>query len=304
MLGKRKNRSKASKDSLPSPDEKKSKDEGKAHSTASETDEVFEALEMAEGVGSKLEAVLKKLEKLDTIESRLSQMHTTLASIEENVSRLDSDVEDLKTKSKQLGSTVNELKESIEFNEEDISDLKLENQKLQQDICELQKQLLYMETYSRRENVKFVGLLEEQVDNMNGGDEDHNGAQAKIEDTRGIIYKFLEHQLKIPNARQKIEFQRLHRLGKSKNGSSRPIIARFLRYGDKELVMDQARKHLKDTEFHVYDDIPKLLYDSRKGQMKKLQKAREKGFTAYFSKAQPDKLYVNGKYIAPGEPIE
>ena len=84
MLGKRKNRSKAFKDSLPSPDEKESKDEAKAHSTASETNEVFEAVEMAEGVGSKLEAVVKKLEKLDTIESRLSQMHTTLASIEEN----------------------------------------------------------------------------------------------------------------------------------------------------------------------------------------------------------------------------
>ena len=51
---------------------------------------MFEALEMAEGVESKLEAVLKKFEKLDTIESRLSQMHTTLASIEENVSGLDS----------------------------------------------------------------------------------------------------------------------------------------------------------------------------------------------------------------------
>ena len=87
-------------------------------------------------------------------------MHTTLASIEEIVSRLDSKVKDLKTKSKQLGSTVNQLKESVQFNEEDISDLKLENLKqLQQDVCELQKQLLYMETYSRRENVKFVGLL-------------------------------------------------------------------------------------------------------------------------------------------------
>ena len=85
-------------------------------------------------------------------------MHTTLASIEENVSRLDSEVEDLKTKSKQLGSTVNKLKESIQFNEEDISCLKPENG-LQQDVCELQKQLLYMETYSRRENVKFVGLF-------------------------------------------------------------------------------------------------------------------------------------------------
>ena len=65
---------------------KRSKDEGKAHSTASETDEVLAALEMAEGVvGSKLEAVLKRLEKLDTIESRLSQMHRTLESIEENL---------------------------------------------------------------------------------------------------------------------------------------------------------------------------------------------------------------------------
>ena len=109
MLGKRKNQSKASKDSLPSPDEKKSRDKVKAHLTASETDKVLEVLEMAEGEGTKLEAVLKKLEKLDTIESRLSKMHTTQASIEENVSKLDSEVEDLKTKSKQLGSTVNEV---------------------------------------------------------------------------------------------------------------------------------------------------------------------------------------------------
>lgn len=69
-------------------------------------------------------------------------------------------------------------------------------------------------------------------------------------------------------------------------------------------MMDQASKNLKDTDFHVHEDTPKLLYDLRKGQLKKLQKAREKGFTAYFSKAQPDKLYVNGKYIAPGDPIE
>ena len=82
MLGKRKNRSKASKASLSSPDKKKSRDEVKVHSTASETDEVFEGLEMEEGARTKLQAVLKKLEKLDTIESRLSQMHTTLASIE------------------------------------------------------------------------------------------------------------------------------------------------------------------------------------------------------------------------------
>ena len=38
-------------------------------------------------------------------------------------------------------------------------------------------------------------------------------------------------------------FKGFVRLGKPKSESSRPIIARFLRYGDKEQVTDQARKH-------------------------------------------------------------
>ena len=67
--------------------------------------------------------------------------------------------------------------------------------------------------------------------------------------------------------------------------------------------MDRARKYLKNTAFNIYDDIPKPLYDSRKGQLKKLREAREKGYTAFFSKAHPDKLFVNGKYIAPGESV-
>ena len=168
---------------------------------------------MAEGVGTRLEAVLKKIRKAWYYWKPLEpDAHNTSKYWRKcKYAGFGSRI-----KSKQLGSTVNELNESFQFLEEDISDLKLENKKLQQDVCELQKQLLYMETNSRRENVKFVGLLEEQADNMNGGDEDHNGAQAQTEDTRGIICTFLEHQLGIPNARERIEFQRLHRLGKRK----------------------------------------------------------------------------------------
>ena len=77
------------------PEEKRSKN--------SETDEVFEALEMAEDVGLKLQRVLDKLEKLDKIEAHLSEVSASLASIEEKVSRLDEDVQDLKQKNKQSG---------------------------------------------------------------------------------------------------------------------------------------------------------------------------------------------------------
>ena len=71
------------------------------------------------------------------------------------------------------------------------------------------------------------------------------------------------------------------------------------------MVMDQARKELKrqeDKQFSVFNDIPKKLYEIRKSQMKKFKEARGKGCTVYFSKVQPDKLFVNGKFI-PASPL-
>ena len=159
--------------------------------------------------------------------------------------------------------------------------------------------LLYLETYSRRENVQFFG-----IDKVVPASE----VDSPTEDTRDLVFKFLENKLRIENPRSRIEFQRVHRLGKPNNSNDkpRPIIARFLRYSDKEMVMDQARKELKrqeDKQFSVFDDIPKELYEIRKSQMKKFKEAGGKGCTVYFSKAQPDKLFVNGKFIPANAPL-
>ena len=192
-----------------------------------------------------------------------------------------------------------ELEESIQFNEDDISDLKKESKESKFEINDLRKQLLYLETYSRRENVKFFGIDEEVL---------ASEVDSPTEDTRDLVFKFLENNLCIANPHGGIEFQRVHRLGKPNNSSDkpRPIIARFLRYSDKEMVMDQARKELKsqeDKQLSVSDDIPKELYEIRKSQMKKFKGARGKGCTIYFSKAQPDKLFVNGKFIPANAPL-
>ena len=302
MPVKRKVRAKSSKDSTPSPDDKRTRKE--FDSVSSQTDdEVIEALNMAEDLGKKIEHVLLKLGKLDVIESRLQEMNSTLANIEQTVSRLDEEVKILKVKTNKTDEVVKVLKENLEFNEDDISDLKRDSKEVQNEVFELKKQILYMETYSRRENAKFFGLPEEQ-NTSNGEERMQDGTQLPAEDSKEVVYNFLEEHLKIDRPHDKIEFQRVHRLGKPNAGANpRPIIARFLRYGDKQLVMDRARKYLKNTAFNIYDDIPKPLYDSRKGQLKKLREAREKGYTAFFSKAHPDKMFVNGKYIAPGESV-
>ena len=68
-------------------------------------------------------------------------------------------------------------------------------------------------------------------------------------DTRDLVFKFLENKLRIENPRGRIEFQRVHRLGKPNNSSDkpRPIIARFLRYSDKEIVMRSSPQGVKES---------------------------------------------------------
>ena len=174
------------------------------------------------------------------------------------------------------------MEESIQFNKEAISDLKKESKESKFEINDLRKQSLYLEAYSRRETVKFFG-----IDEVVPASE----VVSRPEDTRASLsFKFLENKFRIENPRGRIEFQRVHRLGKPNNSSDkpRPIIARFLRYSDKEMVMDQARKELKRQEentFSVFDDIPKELYEIRESQMKKFKEARGRGRTVYFSKA-------------------
>ena len=129
MPVKRKARSKSSKDSTPSPDDKKTRTE--ASSVSSQTDdEVFEALNMAEDLGKKIEHVLLKLGKLDIIESHLQDINSTLANIEQTVSRLDEEIKILKVKTNDTDEVVKVLKENMEFNEDDISDLKRDSKEV------------------------------------------------------------------------------------------------------------------------------------------------------------------------------
>ena len=105
MTPKGKDRPNSSKDCNQSPDKKKEQDGGqKSAKETSESDEVLKPSKMAGDLGKKIEGVLRKLEKLDTIESCQNKMYTTLSSIEESVSPLNSDVKKLKVETRKLKS--------------------------------------------------------------------------------------------------------------------------------------------------------------------------------------------------------
>ena len=150
------------------------------------------------------------------------------------------------------------------------------------EISSCHKQILYLEAYSRRENLKFEGIRE--LPKSSG----QQNATSK-RDTKEVLVNFMENVLGIEDAKD-MKLQRVHRIGKpkSENGNGSRTIARFLRFSDRERVFKCGRK-LKDTGYKMYEDIPKDLHDLRKAQMNKLKKARQEGKRANFSKSEPDK---------------
>lgn len=79
-------------------------------------------------------------------------------------------------------------------------------------------------------------------------------------------------------------------------GRSRAIIARYLRYQDREFIFSKT-SFLKDSQFCISADLPKEIVKRRGEQSKKLLEARKSGKLAYFSRAEPDKLYIDGNLV-------
>jgi len=247
-----------------------------------------------------LQQILEKLGKLDAIEQSVNNIQANLLKLETRTETLESfqasatkDINDLKESLNFAEGKHSSKLESINKHNENINlkltNLEKENQALNKKVADLETKRLYLEAYSRRENIKFENILEFE----DGSDR---------EDTEQVLRSFLETELGFLNA-SIVEIQRVHRLGKKKEGEPRPILARFLRYKDCEQILSLGRR-LKDSNYKMYQDLPYEIVQRRKRQMPTLMKAKKNKIPAAFSKAQPDKLFIRGKLWPDGKILE
>ena len=94
---------------------------------------------MADGLRRKVDMMWKKLRKLDSIptESRLHNLHKSMASLEQSFAVMEKDVQNLKDKTGKTNTKVNDLEKSVEFHNQDISDLQKDLKKFQHEADEL-----------------------------------------------------------------------------------------------------------------------------------------------------------------------
>ena len=77
----------------------------------------------------------------------------------------------------------------------------------------------------------------------------------------------------------------------------------LLFHPSKTIGLGSSSRTIKGTNYAVYEDIPKELYDLRKAQVSKFKEAKSRGLKVFFSKAQPDRLYISGKFIPANDPF-
>ena len=169
-----------------------------------------------------------------------------------------------------------------------LTDLQKANDDLQAKLKEIEDKNLYLEAYSRRENIIFENIRQ----------------ATDREDTESALRTFLETELGYKDANT-VEIQRVHRLGKKRGDKEKPrsIIERFLRYKDCEEILSMGAR-LRGSTFRMYQDLPHEIVARRKRQMNTFKEARKNNIPASFSRAQPDKLFIKGKLWPVGKPLE
>ena len=252
------------------------------------------ALNMSEEVAAKVQKILEKLGKLDTIELSLKNIETKLAKLETRTTELEAfkeetkkDISELKDGANFASKQLQEKSQELAQAEAEITELTRKVQKHEEAVKETESKCLYLEAYSRRENIKFMNIEE--------------GPPDQPEDTEEILRDFLGRELGYVDA-QNVEFQRVHRTGKTKEGSPRPILARFLRYKDVQNIFSLGHR-LKGSKFQMFRDLPTEIVKRRKVQMETFKTAKRRGIPAAFSQAQPDKLYIRGRLWPVGKEL-
>ena len=95
-------------------------------------------------------------------------------------------------------------------------------------------------------------------------------------------------------------FQRVLRVGKvaADRDKPRPIIARFQKYPDVVEILKKRRNLDRNDGYGIGSDLPKKVIELRKPQRPRVLEARKEGRTAFFSRAEPWKLVIDGRFVS------
>jgi len=249
----------------------------------------------------KLEAIDKRLNKLDSIETQISCLSTKIAGVDRRVIALESTVS-------VHSKTISDIEVSRSFDAQICSDLQSNQTRIDKDLnderarvalmtrdidalrqvnTDLSEEVVNLQSRSMRDNLLFFGLPEEAT-----------GQARRDENCTKKIIEFCVDHLAIPDAGARFKIDRAHRIGNYAVNKKRPVVVKLNFHQDKLFIKKKAATLLnRDSDFRVGDQFPKVIQDRRKELYPRMAQARREGKEAFISF---DTLYIDGqRFKAP-----
>ena len=209
-----------------------------------------------------------------TIELMTGDLRNEIKELRKEVSDLKISLQFSQAKQEEMAKKVELLEKKTDANEQSV------NQSFDY-IEAMEDNVENMENQNRRNNVKILGMKEDP-DNEKSWDGTEELVKNLIKDKLGSSKSF--------------EIERCHKVGYQKKQSShnsyqanqsersdepRPIVAKFLRWKDKEEILKLARQ-AKPVGVRFVQDLSRRTLLRRKERIPELIEARKRGKIAYF----------------------
>lgn len=234
--------------------------------------------DIAATIMQRLDSMDKKLSQLDTIQESITKVTKRLNTMDSKINKMESQIHDLEKSKEFDGGFLDEItKKQTEIDNllKRMQNIEKENEEKQ---ATLKADIKDLRCRSMRDNLIFYKIREE-----------------KDENCENKILDFIENQMHIDNAKTEIKLHRAHRIGTYDGTKTRPIVAKFAYYPDRERVR-KAGKELKGSMYGVSEQFPPEIMETRRQLIPELKKARKEGKEAYI---KIDKLYINKRLYNP-----
>lgn len=207
-----------------------------------------------------------KLNKLDTIEKRLTDLERYSTSLNTELKEMKLKVDGIESSMSFINKQYEDQRKEISEITKNVSDISNANNTMMKelnfmrsDFENLNERHLDLQMRSMRDNLIFEGILETQEEN-----------------TEEILKEFINSEMNITDEPQ---FHRVHRMGRKTQGRPRPIVAKFVLHTEREKVRKAAFSTLRGKPFGINEQFPKeiLVNNRRKLLYPQYKQAKRQG---------------------------
>ena len=136
-----------------SPEEKQAKEATSPDATiSSDAEKTMTTKNPVEGVEGKQDLIISRLDSMDL---KMEEISLTVKMLQSKITSVEVDVISVKDKQEKLKGKFTHVETNSQFVNNELNRLQTTLDECKKELGECRKKILYLETYSRRENLKF-----------------------------------------------------------------------------------------------------------------------------------------------------